>query len=193
MPHLRSHGPPPELSLPLRSDSRDFSKGSTSEVSASIPISADFSECTPSSSSSSSTHSSPRLPFVPPMANRRTVHQQSTEGFMRLNNPITVPNITNENSWQIPLYIMTAINNSQFNGRDDEDAPAHIARLTRICVTTRSGRGGERVDPPVEVVEEEPVDEEIEMETPGGVHMRPVPASTTPSSESPVVVPVEKK
>ncbi|KAD4180478.1 hypothetical protein E3N88_29069 [Mikania micrantha] len=135
MPHLRSHGLPPELSLPSRSDSRDFSEGSTSEVSASTPISADFSEHTPPSSSDSSTHSSPRLHFVPQMANRRTVHQQSTEVFTGLNNPITVPNITNENSWQIPSYIMTAINNSQFNGRDDEDAPAHIARLTRICGT----------------------------------------------------------
>ncbi|KAL8223230.1 hypothetical protein R6Q57_020629 [Mikania cordata] len=32
MPHLRSHGPSPELSLPSRSDSRDFSEGSMSEV-----------------------------------------------------------------------------------------------------------------------------------------------------------------
>ncbi|KAD4385637.1 hypothetical protein E3N88_25806 [Mikania micrantha] len=135
MPHLRSHGPPPELSLPLRSDSRDFSEGSTSEVSVSTSVSADFSEHTPPSSSSSSTHSSPRLHFIPPMAERRTVHQQATAGFTGLNNPITVPNITNENSWQIPSYIMTAINNTQFNGRDDEDAPAHIARLTRICGT----------------------------------------------------------
>ena len=31
---------------------------------------------------------------------------------------------------------MTAITNScQFHGRDDEDAPAHINRLTRICST----------------------------------------------------------
>ncbi|KAD4981964.1 hypothetical protein E3N88_18635 [Mikania micrantha] len=135
MPHLRSHGPPPELSLPLRSDSRDFSEGSTSEVSASTPISADFSEHTPSSSSSSSTHSSPRFHFVPPMAARRTMHQQATAGFTRLNNPITPPPIPNENSWQIPSYIMTAINNAQFSGRDDEDAPAHLARLTRICGT----------------------------------------------------------
>ncbi|KAD6119271.1 hypothetical protein E3N88_10542 [Mikania micrantha] len=66
MPHLRSHGPPPELLLPSRSDSRDFSEGSTSEVSASTPISADFSEHTPSSSSTSSIHSSPRFHFVPP-------------------------------------------------------------------------------------------------------------------------------
>ncbi|KAD4585009.1 hypothetical protein E3N88_22610 [Mikania micrantha] len=133
MPHLRSHGPPPELSLPSRSNSRDFSEGSTSEVSASTPISADFSEHT--SSSFSSTHSSPRFHFVPPMAARHTVHQQATAGFTGLNNPITAPPIPNENSWQIPSYIMTAINNAQFSGRDDEDAPAHLARLTRICGT----------------------------------------------------------
>ncbi|KAD4888365.1 hypothetical protein E3N88_20438 [Mikania micrantha] len=133
MPHLRSHGPPPELCLPSRSDSRDFSEGSTSEVSASTPISADFSEHTPSSSSS--THSSPCFHFVPPMAARRTVHQQATAGFTGLNNPITPPPIPNENSWQIPSYIMTVINNAQFSGRDDEDAPTHLARLTRICGT----------------------------------------------------------
>ncbi|KAD5803433.1 hypothetical protein E3N88_14793 [Mikania micrantha] len=135
MPHLRLHGPPPELALPSRSDSQDFSEGSTSEVSASTPVSADFSEHTPPSSSSSSTHSSPRLRYIPPMAERRTVHQQATAGFTGLNNPILLPPIPNENSWQIPSYIMTAINNSQFNGRDDEDAPAHFARLTRICGT----------------------------------------------------------
>ncbi|KAD6795094.1 hypothetical protein E3N88_05990 [Mikania micrantha] len=135
MPHLRSHGPPPELSLPSRSDSRDFSEGSTSEVSISTPISVDLSEHTPSSSSTSSTHSSPRVPFDPQMAARRTVHQQATAGFTGLNNPILLPPIPNENSWQIPSYIMNAINNAQFSGRDDEDAPAHLAKLTRICGT----------------------------------------------------------
>ncbi|KAD3066695.1 hypothetical protein E3N88_34575 [Mikania micrantha] len=82
-----------------RSDSRDFSEGSTSEVSASTPISADFSEHTSSSSSSSSIHSSPCVPFDPQMAARRTVHQQATAGFTGLNNPITPPPIPNENSW----------------------------------------------------------------------------------------------
>ncbi|KAD6454135.1 hypothetical protein E3N88_08841 [Mikania micrantha] len=135
MPHLRSHGPPPELSLPSRSDSRDFSEGSTSEVSISTPISVDLSEHTPSSSSTFSTHSSPRVPFDPQMAARRTVHQQATAGFTGLNNPILLPPIPNENSWQIPSYIMNAINNAQFSGRDDEDAPAHLAKLTRICGT----------------------------------------------------------
>ncbi|KAD3640881.1 hypothetical protein E3N88_30104 [Mikania micrantha] len=104
MPHLRSHGPPPELSLPSRSDSRDFSEGSTSEVSASTPISVDISEHTPSSSSSSSTHSSPRFHFVPPMAARRTVHQQATAGFTGLNNPITPPPIPNENSDDVGVH-----------------------------------------------------------------------------------------
>ncbi|KAD3338644.1 hypothetical protein E3N88_23793 [Mikania micrantha] len=92
MPHLRSQGPPPELSLPLRSDSRDFSEGSTSEVSVSTPVSAEFSDHTPPFSSSSSTHSSPHFHFIPPMAERRTVHQQATAGFTGLNNPITVIN-----------------------------------------------------------------------------------------------------
>ncbi|KAI3732622.1 hypothetical protein L1987_63829 [Smallanthus sonchifolius] len=70
------------------------------------------------------------------MADRQTVHQQSTLGFTGVNSPITIPPIANENSWQIPSYIMTAISNTcQFHGRDDEDAPAHIARLTRILGT----------------------------------------------------------
>ena len=70
------------------------------------------------------------------MAERRTVHQQSTQGFTGVNSPITIPAINNDVSWQIPSYIMTAINNTcQFHGRDDEDAPAHIARLTRIIAT----------------------------------------------------------
>ena len=69
------------------------------------------------------------------MAENQTVHQRSTAGFTA-NSPITLPEITNDKSWQIPSYIMTAINNScQFHGRDDEDAPAHINRLTRLCNT----------------------------------------------------------
>ncbi|MDV3153344.1 MAG: hypothetical protein Q8755_03125, partial [Candidatus Phytoplasma australasiaticum] len=61
------------------------------------------------------------------------MHQQATEGFTGVSSPITVPNITNESSWHIPSYVMTAIvNNCQFYGRDDEDAPGHIARLNRI-------------------------------------------------------------
>ncbi|KAI3742924.1 hypothetical protein L1987_60623 [Smallanthus sonchifolius] len=137
MPHLRSQGPPPAISLDSQSDSKEYSEASHSEVSVSLS-SPSSSTSSPSSVSSplsnSSTPSSPP-PFHPDMANRRTVHQQSTAGFTGINNPITVPNITNENSWQIPSYIMTAINNCQFNGRDDEDAPVHIARLTRICGT----------------------------------------------------------
>ncbi|KAD4385354.1 hypothetical protein E3N88_25522 [Mikania micrantha] len=76
----------------------------------------------------------------------------------------------------------------QFSGNTQANPNAHVK-----AVTTRSGRGSVSVEPPVEVEEEEPVDEEIEMETPGGVHMRPVPASTVPISESPIVIPVEKK
>ncbi|KAI3807728.1 hypothetical protein L1987_23662 [Smallanthus sonchifolius] len=137
MPHLRSQGPPPAISLDSQSDSREYSEASYSEVSVSLS-SPSSSTSSPSSVSSplsnSSTPSSPP-PFHPDMANRHTVHQQSTAGFTGINNPITVPNITNENSWQIPSYIMTAINNCQFNGRDDEDAPVHVARLTRICGT----------------------------------------------------------
>ncbi|KAI3670910.1 hypothetical protein L1987_87554 [Smallanthus sonchifolius] len=69
------------------------------------------------------------------MDNNQTVHQRSTAGYTA-NSPIILPAITNDKSWQIPSYIMTAINNScQFHGRDDEDAPAHINRLTRLCNT----------------------------------------------------------
>ncbi|XP_021979470.1 uncharacterized protein LOC110875582 [Helianthus annuus] len=67
------------------------------------------------------------------MANR-TAYEHATTGFTGANSPITLPNITNDRSWQIPPYIMTAITNScQFHGRDDEDAPAHINRITRLC------------------------------------------------------------
>ncbi|XP_035844616.1 uncharacterized protein LOC118491185 [Helianthus annuus] len=69
------------------------------------------------------------------MPDNQTVHQRSTSGFTA-NSPITIPEITNDKSWKIPSYIMTAINNScQFHGRDDEDALAHINRLTRLCST----------------------------------------------------------
>ncbi|XP_022007197.1 uncharacterized protein LOC110906359 [Helianthus annuus] len=65
-----------------------------------------------------------------------TVYEQATTGFTGANSPITLPNIPNDRSWQIPSYIMTAITNScQFHGRDDEDAPAHINRITRLCST----------------------------------------------------------
>ncbi|XP_021985079.1 uncharacterized protein LOC110880984 [Helianthus annuus] len=71
------------------------------------------------------------------MANaRQTVHQQATQGFTGLASPITVPPIVSENSWQIPSYAMQAITNSiQFHGREDEDAPAHINRFSRILAT----------------------------------------------------------
>ncbi|KAD3337382.1 hypothetical protein E3N88_32902 [Mikania micrantha] len=53
--------------------------------------------------------------------------------------------------------------------------------------TTRSGRGGEKeVEKSPDVDEEEPVDEEIELETPDRVHQRLGPASTAPVGESSV-------
>ncbi|KAI3816887.1 hypothetical protein L1987_10672 [Smallanthus sonchifolius] len=75
------------------------------------------------------------IKFLAPLKIRgkSTHRQQSTLGFTGVNSPITIPPIANENSWQIPSYIMTAISNTcQFHSRDDEDAPAYIARLTRI-------------------------------------------------------------
>ncbi|KAD3066469.1 hypothetical protein E3N88_34349 [Mikania micrantha] len=86
-----------------------------------------------------------------------------------------------------------------FPGQPQTNPNAHVK-----AVTTRSGRGGgevfippvlveveesERLVPPVDLDEEEPVDEEIEMETPGRVPPRLVPASTAPNSESPVQKP----
>ncbi|XP_035834233.1 uncharacterized protein LOC118482713 [Helianthus annuus] len=71
------------------------------------------------------------------MANpRQTVHQQATQNFTGLASPITVPPIVNDNSWQIPSYAMQAITNTiQFHGRDDEDAPTHINRFSRMLAT----------------------------------------------------------
>ncbi|XP_021998619.1 uncharacterized protein LOC110895607 [Helianthus annuus] len=67
---------------------------------------------------------------------RRTVYDQATTGFAGGNSPITLPEIPNDRSWQIPSYIMTAITNScQFHGCDDEVAPARINRITRLCST----------------------------------------------------------
>ncbi|KAD6118894.1 hypothetical protein E3N88_10165 [Mikania micrantha] len=55
------------------------------------------------------------------------------------------------------------------------------------AVTTRSGRGGEiEQPPPVVEVDEEPVDEEIELETTAGVPLRLDQACTAPISESSV-------
>ncbi|XP_022003135.1 uncharacterized protein LOC110900558 [Helianthus annuus] len=71
------------------------------------------------------------------MANaRQTVHQEATQNFTGLASPITIPPIVNDHSWQIPSYAMQAITNSiQFHGRDDEDAPAHINRFSRMLAT----------------------------------------------------------
>ncbi|XP_021985862.1 uncharacterized protein LOC110882073 [Helianthus annuus] len=136
MPHTRSQGPPP-LPFALKSS---FSS-STSEVRASSSTS--FSQSTPAFdfTPKSSPHNSPpptRPPSPPPVVHmaRRTVYDQATTGFAGGNSPITLPEIPNDRSWQIPSYIMTAITNScQFHGRDDEDAPAHINRITRLCST----------------------------------------------------------
>ncbi|KAJ0438459.1 putative retrotransposon gag domain, aspartic peptidase domain superfamily [Helianthus annuus] len=131
MPHTRSQGPPP-LPFALRSS---FSS-STFEVRASSSTS--FSVSTPVFGFTPKPSPSPsrsRSPSPPAMANR-TVYQQATTGFAGGNSPITLPDIPNDRSWQIPSYIMTAIANScQFHGRDDEDAPAHINRITRLCST----------------------------------------------------------
>ncbi|XP_076885257.1 uncharacterized protein LOC143534716 [Bidens hawaiensis] len=59
------------------------------------------------------------------------------------------------------------------------------------AVTTRSGSGGEQEYSPAD--DEEPVDDEIEMETPVRTHERRVPASTASNSESPAEKVVEKK
>ena len=84
--------------------------------------------------------------------------------------------------------------------RLDERAPGQFSGSTQTnpnaqlkAVTTRSGKGGEIVRSPVEVEEEEPVDEEIEMEAPGRVQSRLVPASTAPNSESQVEKAVGKR
>ncbi|KAI3742267.1 hypothetical protein L1987_59947 [Smallanthus sonchifolius] len=50
------------------------------------------------------------------------------------------------------------------------------------AVTTRSGKGGES-ERTLTSDDDEPVDDEIEMEAPGGVHERRVPASIVPNSE----------
>jgi len=51
---------------------------------------------------------------------------------------ITIPDINNRISWEIPSYIMTTIATKyQFHGRDDEDTPTHISRFTRILSTLK--------------------------------------------------------
>ncbi|KAD6796712.1 hypothetical protein E3N88_07608 [Mikania micrantha] len=91
----------------------------------------------------------------------------------------------------------------QFPGQPQTNPNAHVK-----AVTTRSGGGGgerfippvlvevekcERVVPPVDSEEEEPVDEEIEMENPERVPPRLVPASTAPNNESLVEKPAVGK
>ncbi|XP_076956840.1 uncharacterized protein LOC143632147 [Bidens hawaiensis] len=65
--------------------------------------------------------------------NNRTVYQQAFEGFHGDHSPIVAPDINNPNSWKIPSYVMNNITqHHQFHGREDEDAPVHIHRLTRV-------------------------------------------------------------
>ncbi|KAD4178635.1 hypothetical protein E3N88_27226 [Mikania micrantha] len=69
-----------------------------------------------------------------------------------------------------------------FSGNTEANPKGHVK-----AVTTRSGRGGEKeVEKSPDVDEEEPVDEEIELETPDKVHQRLGPASTAPIGESSV-------
>jgi hypothetical protein len=66
----------------------------------------------------------------------------------------------------------------QFSGSTQPNRAAQLK-----AVTTRSGRGAERVSEQVESEVEEQLDEEIEMEAPSRVQPRLVPASTAPNSE----------
>ncbi|XP_076936154.1 uncharacterized protein LOC143603144 [Bidens hawaiensis] len=115
MPHLRLQGP-----LPLKS-----------EVSSPITIDSPL-----KSSPHSSPPSSPgTIPDIQ-MADNRTVYQQAFEGFTGDHSPIITLVIDNPNSWQIPSYVITnLIQSNLFHGCDDEDAPAHINRLTRALRT----------------------------------------------------------
>ncbi|KAK1431640.1 hypothetical protein QVD17_08144 [Tagetes erecta] len=136
MPHLRSHGPPPknrgDTPVKVETDSSSESE-QDSQLLEGKSLNFDFTPFpTPQHSPFSSAPSSPRNVQ---MENNQTVHEQSIDGFTGNHSPITVPAINNQNSWQIPSYIMTAIASNQFHGRDDEDAPGHISSLSRIVGT----------------------------------------------------------
>ncbi|KAI3773452.1 hypothetical protein L1987_47981 [Smallanthus sonchifolius] len=67
---------------------------------------------------------------------RRTVHQRASEGVTGARSSITRPAIPNTNTWQIPSHVMSTITHAtQFHGLEDEDAPGHLSRFTRICDT----------------------------------------------------------
>ncbi|KAK1419647.1 hypothetical protein QVD17_28881 [Tagetes erecta] len=67
---------------------------------------------------------------------RRTVHERASVGITGGRSPITCPDVTNNNNWQIPSYVMSTITNAtQFHGLADEDAPGHVSRFIRICDT----------------------------------------------------------
>ncbi|XP_076945505.1 uncharacterized protein LOC143616596 [Bidens hawaiensis] len=49
---------------------------------------------------------------------------------------ITRPVMPDANNWQIPTNVMNSITNSApFHGLEDEDAPGHLNKFTRICDT----------------------------------------------------------
>jgi len=138
MPHLRLHGPPPKP--PVKESSSQGGQGPQVSTSSPLPTPNHSPQVSPPDSPPCSPTSRNQDHInLEPMADRRqTVHQQATHGFTGLASPITVPPIVNENSWQIPSYAMQAItNNIQFHGREDEDAPAHVNRFSRILATFR--------------------------------------------------------
>ncbi|KAI3808176.1 hypothetical protein L1987_24122 [Smallanthus sonchifolius] len=66
----------------------------------------------------------------------RTVHQRANEGVTSARSSITNPTIPNTNTWQIPSHFMSTITHAtQFHGLEDEDAPGHLSRFTRMCDT----------------------------------------------------------
>ncbi|KAK1433064.1 hypothetical protein QVD17_09971 [Tagetes erecta] len=126
MPHLRSHGP-----VKHTFEEGDTELETVADSSAEVKVSTVKFDFTPHPTPHNTPPSSPRIS----MAANRTVHQQAFDGFTGNRSSIATPAITNPNSWQIPSYIMTAIANDKFHGRDDEDAPAHLSRLARIVST----------------------------------------------------------
>jgi hypothetical protein len=68
---------------------------------------------------------------------RRTIHEMANDGLAGARFPYARPAMPNGNNWQIPSHVINSITNStQFNGLDDEDAPEHLSRFTRITGVT---------------------------------------------------------
>ncbi|XP_076957920.1 uncharacterized protein LOC143633513 [Bidens hawaiensis] len=68
--------------------------------------------------------------------NNRAVYQQAFEWFHGDHSPVVALDINNPNSWKIPSYVMNNItNHHQFHGCENEDASAHINRLTHVFKT----------------------------------------------------------